>query len=439
MTVNNASLVYIMLFIYLKCKYVCVNLHLLIRADRSLGAAGVLFAASLETVGANLEVTLTRSTGARRSGLDLEALGRLVGTGLVVGAPGVTAGIALAAATEAVGAGLEEASVGRADGIIGALGSGGRADGLRLAAGVSLAAAAETIAAGLEEAGAGRADSGVRSLGYSRADRLLLTTSIALAATTETVGTRLKEAGSRRADSRVRSLGDGRADTSAVGASVSLAASSEAVWTRLEETSTGSADGRIRSLDGIRADTLRVGAGIRFAAASETVGARLEETSGANSLIRRRWASSFSGRLGCGGLSLPLVTVNRVGNNRRLRLSDENKIASLGSVIATPLCSTRVYRAVTAEAIVTTDVVLSQIRTKALTLCGLGVGSGSGKARDGDKSNDSRMHFDLVLGVKVERNWQLERWMNYWQTTEKKRKFVRKIIDLTKENKEIRK
>jgi len=103
------------------------------------------------------------------------------------------------------------------------------------------------------------------------------------------------------------------------------------------------------------------------------------------------------------------MTLNRVGNNNgRLRLGDENKIASLGSEVAAPLCSTRVYRAVTAEAIVTADVVLGQIRTEALTLCGLGVWGSSGEARDGDKSNDGRMHFDLVLGVKVERR-QLER------------------------------
>ena len=124
-----------------------MNLHLLLGADRSLGAASVLLAASLEAVGADLEVTGTRSTSARRSGLDLEALGGLVSTGLVVGAPGVTAGIALAAAAEAVGAGLEETSVGRADGIVRALGNSGRADGLLLAAGVGLAAAAETVAA----------------------------------------------------------------------------------------------------------------------------------------------------------------------------------------------------------------------------------------------------------------------------------------------------
>ena len=88
-----------------------------------------------------------------------------------------------------------------------------------------------------------------------------------------------------------------------------------------------------------------------------------------------------------------LVTFNGVGNNRRLRLSDENKIASLGSVIAAPLLVTRVYRAVAAEAIVAADVVLSQIRTETLTLCGLGVGSSSGEARDGDESKDGRMHF----------------------------------------------
>ena len=61
------------------------------------------------------------------------------------------------------------------------------------------------------------------------------------------------------------------------------------------------------------------------------------------------------------------MTFNWVGNNRRLRLSNENKIASLGNEVAAPLLVTRVYRAVTAEAIVTTDVVLSQIRTE--TLC----------------------------------------------------------------------
>jgi len=91
------------------------------------------------------------------------------------------------------------------------------------------------------------------------------------------------------------------------------------------------------------------------------------------------------------------MTVNGVGNGRRLRLSNENKIASLGSEIATPLCSTRVYRAVTAEAIVAANIVLGQIGTEALTLCRLGVGGSSGEARDGDESNDSRMHFDLDI------------------------------------------
>jgi hypothetical protein len=89
------------------------------------------------------------------------------------------------------------------------------------------------------------------------------------------------------------------------------------------------------------------------------------------------------------------MTVNGVGNGRRLRLSNENKIASLGSEIATPLCSTRVYRAVTAEAIVAANIVLGQIGTEALTLCRLGVGGSSGEARDGDESKDGRMHFDL--------------------------------------------
>jgi hypothetical protein len=91
------------------------------------------------------------------------------------------------------------------------------------------------------------------------------------------------------------------------------------------------------------------------------------------------------------------MIVNRGGNNRRLRLSDENKIASLGSKVAAPLCSTRVYRAVTAEAIVAANIVLGQIGTEALTLCRLGVGGSSGEARDGDEGNDSRMHFDLDI------------------------------------------
>lgn len=230
MTVNKCIAVLYHALYILESKYVFVNLHLLLGADRALGAAGVLLAAALEAVGTDLEEAGTRSTSARRAGLDLEALGRLVGTGLVVGAPGVAAGIALAAAAEAVGAGLEETGAGRADSRVRSLGNSGRADGLLLAAGVGLTAAAETIAARLEEASAGRADSGIRSLVHSGgADRLLLTTGIALAATTETVGARLEEAGSRRADSRVGALGDGRADTSAVGASVSLAASTEAV------------------------------------------------------------------------------------------------------------------------------------------------------------------------------------------------------------------
>jgi len=49
----------------------------------------------------------------------------------------------------------------------------------------------------------------------------------------------------------------------------------------------------------------------------------------------------------CGGgscLRLPLVIVNnRVGNDKTLRISDENKIASLGGEITAPLCVARVY------------------------------------------------------------------------------------------------
>jgi len=92
--------------------------HLLLGADGLLLTTSVLFAASLEAVGADLEVTSVGSACSVGAGLDCEGLGGLVGTSLVFGAPRVTAGVALAAATETVGAGLEESSAWGADGVI---------------------------------------------------------------------------------------------------------------------------------------------------------------------------------------------------------------------------------------------------------------------------------------------------------------------------------
>jgi len=99
--------------------FVCVCVfHLLLGADGLLLTTSVVLAASLEAVGADLEVTSVGSACSVGASLDLEGLGGLVGTGLVVGAPRVTAGVTLAAASEAVGAGLEEAGAGRADSIV---------------------------------------------------------------------------------------------------------------------------------------------------------------------------------------------------------------------------------------------------------------------------------------------------------------------------------
>jgi hypothetical protein len=254
--------------------------HLLLGADGLLLTTSVVLAASLEAVGADLEVTSVGSACSVGASLDLEGLGGLVGTGLVVGAPRVTAGVTLAAASEAVGAGLEEAGSGRADGIVRSLGRGRGADWLLLTTSITLAAATETVGAGLEEAGAGRADSIVTLglLSVRGADGLLLTACIVLAAASETVGARLEETRSR--------------------------------------------------------STLTVGKACR-------------------SGLRNRLGSSSS----C--LRLPLVTVNvRVGNDRSFRLSDEDKIASLGSKVAAPLCVARVFGAPPTEAVLTADIVL---------------------------------------------------------------------------------
>jgi hypothetical protein len=110
--VCNAALFYVMLMqrssftklnsmkVFVLCG-VC-SFHLLLGADRLLLATSVLLAASLETVGADLEEASVGGTCSVGASLDCEGLGGLVGTDLVLGAPRVTAGVALAAATEAV-------------------------------------------------------------------------------------------------------------------------------------------------------------------------------------------------------------------------------------------------------------------------------------------------------------------------------------------------
>jgi len=70
---------------------------------------------------------------------------------------------------------------------------------------------------------------------------------------------------------------------------------------------------------------------------------------------------SGSGLRGGSGscLGLPLVaTYNRVGNDGSFRLSDEDKIASLGGKVSAPLFVARVFGAVSTEAILAADVVL---------------------------------------------------------------------------------
>jgi len=55
---------------------------------------------------------------------------------------------------------------------------------------------------------------------------------------------------------------------------------------------------------------------------------------------------------------LLIATYSRVGNDGSFGLSDEDKIASLGGKVSAPLCVTRVFRAVSTEAILAADVVL---------------------------------------------------------------------------------
>lgn len=95
-------------------------------------------------------------------------------------------------------------------------------------------------------------------------------------------------------------------------------------------------------------------------------------------------------------LRLPLVAAY----NRGFRLGDKDKIASLGSKVSAPLCVTRVFGAVSTEAILATDVVLDSVeteRSKTLTFgLGLGVGSSGSEAGDSKDSKDGRMHFEYL-------------------------------------------
>lgn len=107
-------------------------------------------------------------------------------------------------------------------------------------------------------------------------------------------------------------------------------------------------------------------------------------------------SGSGFGDSGSGCLRLPLVAAY----NRGFRLGDKDKIASLGSKVSAPLCVTRVFGAVSTEAILAADVVLDSVeteRSKTLTFgLGLGVGSSCGEARDSKDSKDGRMHFEYL-------------------------------------------
>jgi hypothetical protein len=321
-----------------------VMVHLLLGADRSLASAGVLLAASLEAVAADLEESgagtacAISGSGSGRSDLDLESLG--------IGAPGAGAGVALAAAAEAVGAALEETASRRADGRVSlALGDSRRADRLGLAAGIRLAASTETVRAALEEASTGRADSGIGvTLGVlGRADGSLARAGVELAAATEAVGTALEEASARSTDGVVSALGV-----------------------------LGGADGLLRA------------AGIELAAALETIGADLEEScfGGTLSLGKNSWVRSFH----------PVALLCGLGR-RHLAfggLSGRDRLAGLLHEVGTPLLVARVVRAPSSETVIGADEELAY--TLALSL--LGSRTCRSEASDGNESKDSRMHIE---------------------------------------------
>jgi hypothetical protein len=365
-------------------------IHLLLGADGSLASAGVLLAASLEAVAADLEESgagtacAISGSGSGGSDLDLKGLG--------IGAPGAGAGVALAAAAEAVGAALEEAGAGRADGRVSlALGDSRRADGLSLAAGIGLAASAETVRTALKETGAGRADSGIGvTLGVlGRADGSLARAGVELAAATEAVGADLEEAClggtlSIGENSWVRSylglnglvlpglglgmlviglgLGIG-ADTSGTSASISLAAATETIGAVLEEASARSTDSVVSALGVVvRADGLLRAAGIELATATEAIGADLEEAcaGGTRFLGENSWVLSY----------LRLALIWSLG----LRLSDRDRLAGLLHEVGTPLLVARIVGAISTETIVGADVelayTLALIWSLGLTLSG---------------------------------------------------------------------
>jgi hypothetical protein len=319
-------------------------IHLLLGADRSLASAGVLLAASLEAVAADLEESgagaacAISGSGSGRSDLDLEGLG--------IGAPGAGAGVALAAAAEAVGAALEETASRRADGRVSlALGDSRRADRLGLAAGIRLAASTETVRAALEEASAGRADSGIGvTLGVlGRADGSLARAGVELAAATEAVGTALEEASARSTDGVVSALGV-----------------------------LGGADGLLRA------------AGIELAAALETIGADLEEScfGGTLSLGKNSWVRSFH----------PVALLCGLGRRHLAfgELSGRDRLAGLLHEVGTPLLIARVVGAPSSETVVGADEELAY--TLALSL--LGSRTCRSEASDGNESKDSRMHIE---------------------------------------------
>jgi hypothetical protein len=387
-------------------------IHLLLGADRSLASAGVLLAASLEAVAADLEESgagaacAISGSGSGRSDLDLEGLG--------IGAPGAGAGVALAAAAEAVGTALEETASRRADGRVSlALGDSRRADRLGLAAGIRLAASTETVRAALEEASAGRADSGIGvTLGVlGRADGSLARAGVELAAATEAVGADLEEAClggtlSLGENSWVRSylglnglvlpglglgvlviglgLGIG-ADTSGTSASIRLAAAAETIGAALEEASAGSTDGVVSALGVLGgADGLLRAAGIELAAALETIGADLEEScfGGTLSLGKNSWVRSFH----------PVALLCGLGR-RHLAfggLSGRDRLAGLLHEVGTPLLVARVVGAPSSETVVGADEELAY--TLALSL--LGSRTCRSEASDGNESKDSRMHIE---------------------------------------------
>lgn len=390
-----------------------VMIHLLLGADRSLASAGVLLAASLEAVAADLEESgagtacAIRGSGSGRSDLDLEGLG--------IGAPGAGAGVAFAAAAEAVGAALEEASARSTNSRVSlALGDSRRADGLGLAAGIGLAASAETVRTALEKASAGRADSGIGvTLGVlGRADGSLAGAGVELAAATEAVGTALEETGTRGTDGGIRDdsgvshlslnglvlpglgfgvlviglgLGIG-ADTGGTSASISLAAATETIGAALEEASAGSTDSVVSALGVLgRADGLLGAAGIELAAALETVGADLEEAcvGGTLSLGENNWVHSF----------LPVALILGLRHLAFGGLSDKDRVAGLLHEVGTPLLVARVVGAPSTETVVGADEELANT----LTLSLLGSGACRSEAGDSNESKDSGMHFGCLL------------------------------------------